>query len=158
MCKDLQLERGNYSCYGSGVLVYFHNLFEDIYKQELDVANDLLLIEHSEFNNNTYYTGDFRCIFNIFRFRPSRVPIVAAAAVTIYFTQDTHKVNVQLDTININGNNGRLSGGLIVFFIDTPFQSYLLLNDSTIENNSNTFFPCVGTGILVQIYFTNALS
>ena len=154
--NDKYVDRGNHSYYGSGLLVYFHNLLDGLDVDQVETEEQTLVIMQSEFNNNTYYHDDFLCKAQIFRFQPSRVPIVAGAAITLYFTQDTYEVNVQLDAIDINGNDGSLSAGIMVFFINTPFQSHLLLSNSIIQNNTNTFFPCYGTGMLVKVYFTGA--
>ncbi len=145
----------NYSCFGSGLLIYYHDAVQYDVAQHFD--NDVLFtVVDSVFINNIYKDTHSICIANVFQFQPERVPIVAGAGITVYLTQVTFNVSVKFKGILITKNDGAISGGLAVIFINTPFSSYVTIENSVIRNNHNSYFPCSGQSILVYTYFTNS--
>ena len=74
LCSTLIVNHthGNYTCYGSGVLVYTHNSNVTALHSS---PNNSLLISDSLFQRNSYFTNDYICMQNVFQFYPERVPL-----------------------------------------------------------------------------------
>lgn len=165
VCTKQTHIRGNYSCYGTGLLIYSHdectNSSNDLCSwlmEQQTIFNhsnaNSIIITDSSFHDNQNYIFDYICILNVFQFQPPRVPIVSAPAVTIAMTQSSFNTSVSLLNVFVYQNYGLISGGMLALFINTPFHSWLQFNDLTFQNNTlnNT---CVGTAFITYIYFTN---
>ncbi len=152
------LSHYNYTCFGSGLLIYYHDVIangNDIENMS-SMENVFLELKNSLFVNNVYLDTHSICITNVFQFQPERTPIIAGAGVTIYTTQISFNVSVNLDGLIFANNNGAISGGLAAVFINTPFRSYVTIANTTLQNNNNSQFPCFGESLLVYAYFTDS--
>ena len=171
LCTGLKnLSHYNYTCSGSGLLIHSHNIVshmgqEYYYNFSMNFSKLINSVEvrNSHFHNNVYHNDHFQCITNVFQFQPEKTPIVAGAAVTVYATQNEFVTSTKITATKSNGsiiqqNNGTLSGGIAAIFINTPFTSNLTIQNTIIENNMNKYLkvPCIGTGLLMYVYFTNS--
>ena len=147
------LSYDNYTCFGSGLLIYYH---DPVIERNKKISNVLFTVENSTFINNTYKDTHSICITNVFQFQPERVPIIAGAAVTIYATQASFNVSVKFKSSLISNNDGAICGGLASIFIDTPFKSFITVEDTLMTNNNNSYFSCLGESLLVYTHFTNS--
>ena len=154
-----KLAPASYTCYGTGLLIYTHNNCSTITTEcsspSMSNNTNTLMISDSIFVDNYNFNSDFLCIFNVFQFR-TKVALVSAPAVSVFTTQTTFKVNVFVSNSTIANNSGSLSGGMLFVFINTPYSSQLMLSNVNITNNKMVHFPCVGTGLVTYIYFTDA--
>lgn len=150
------LTHNNYTCFGSGLLVYYHDIVNDnSYSNE--VIETLFTLINSSFENNTYEDTHSICITNLFQFQKDRIPVVAVGAgVTVYTTQSQYRVSIDFNGLKVVGNDGALSGGIATIFINTPFQSNLTIRNSQIKNSNNSWFSCFGQSLLMYVYFTDA--
>lgn len=155
ICTKATHFRGNYTCYGSGLLIYNH----DNCTSEKEIfncsqsTNDIVITE-SSFYDNRNLIFDFICILNVFQFQPPRIPIVSGAALTIFATQSSFNTTIKLTNSNITQNSGLISGGLLAVFVNTPYHSFLQLDNIIITNNTMPNF-CVGRAFASYIYFTD---
>ena len=146
--------RGNYSCYGSGLLIYNHN--GCLIKSKICPLNqNNIVIKRCHFYNNINLLYDYICILNVFQFQPSRIPIVSGPALTVYATQHSFNSSILLINSTIFDNIGLISGGVLFIFIDTPFSSFVILNGINFSRNSLKNF-CVGTGLVAYVYHTDS--
>ena len=142
--------RGNYSCYGSGLLIYNHD--GCLIKSKICPMNqNNVTIKRCHFYNNINLLFDYVCILNLFQFQPSRIPIVSGPALTVYTTQHSFNSSISLINSTVFGNRGLILGGILFIFIDTPFSSSVILNGVNFSNNSLLNF-CVGTGLVTYVY------
>ena len=139
--------RGNYTCYGSGVLVYIHDskVTPLNYTQKLIIAKSL-------FMNNSYWTNDYVCMHNVFQFNPDRIPIVGAGGLTVYFTQSDYGYTAQMVECNITENSGTVAGGIFTAYVNSPPNSLLYLNNTVFSKNYNLLPICPGTAFSMYIY------
>ena len=146
--------RGNYTCYGSGVLVYshdsnispYHNLFTH---NTLHVADCL-------FKDNSYWSNDYICTYNVFQFNPDRVPLVGAGGMAVFLTQAKFQYEVFVDNSTIANNSGTIVGGLLASYINSPQSSSLTITNTTFAMNYNLISICPGTALSSYIYFSEA--
>ena len=148
--------RGNYTCYGSGVLVYIHDSnVTPLHNHSSNSILSCLNISNSVFQHNTYFNDDYLCMHSVFRFNPDRIPLVAAGALTTIFTQTAFRYQTVIDHCTITENNGTTTGGLFATFINSPHTSSLLITgQTTLSNNTNLVRFCPGFGMSSYIYFT----
>ena len=148
--------RGNYSCYGSGLLIYNHDgcLIKHDQRGICHPSQNNIVIKRSYFYENTNFLFDYICILNMFQFQSSRAHIVSGPALTVYATQHKFNSSLLLTDSSIYGNIGQISGGILTVFIDTPFASSVVFNNVNLSNNTNTNF-CIGKGLITYIHFTN---
>lgn len=151
--------RGNYSCYGSGILIYNHDGCLGIDNTSSNCPTDYsnqnsIVVKDSFIYDNTNLIFDFLCILNVFQFQPARVPIVSGPALTIYATQQSFDSSVLLTNSVIFDNIGLISGGILAIFVDTPFTSSFTLSNVSLTNNT-LLNVCVGKGFVSYIYFTD---
>ena len=149
------LSHYNYTCTGSGTLIYYHDPIGGDNDMSI-VQNVFLELKNSMFINNDYFDPHSLCITNIFQFQPERVPVVAGAGVTLYATQTRFKVFVTLDGLIVTKNNGAISGGLATIFMNTPFRTFVTITNSILQNNNNSYFTCFGESLLMYAYFTDS--
>ena len=148
--------RGNYTCYGSGVVVFTHDSKDSPFHNQSLTEPSRLRIVDSQFRNNTYFNDDYLCTHGVFRFNPDRIPLIGAGGVTTIFTQTTFMYQVVLDHCTIAENNGTTTGGLFAAFINSPHTASLVLSGNTVlSNNTNIVSFCPGSGMTSSIYFTS---
>ena len=134
--------RGNYTCYGSGILVYVHDSVEG---SRIPPASDsCLMITNTSVEDNFYYNDDWVCVTNVFQFQPEKVPIIAGAGLTVYFTQTSAVVNVTLADSNISSNLGYFSGGVLAVYINSVLHSNLTMVNVQLSHNRIIKYPCEG--------------
>ena len=148
--------RGNYSCYGSGLLIYNHDgcLIKYDKRETCHPSQNNIVIKRSYFYENTNFLFDYVCILNVFQFQASRAHIVSGPALTVYATQHQFNSSVLLTDSSIYGNIGQIAGGILTVFIDTPFASSVVFNNVNLSNNTNTNY-CIGKGLITYIHFTD---
>ena len=161
ICDKYNTSRTNYTCHGAGLMIYTHDNCRtndnnnEIICETLSSFSNSLTISNSVFSGNFYFNKHFVCVINVFQFQPSRVLLVAGAAVTIFSTQSSFKTTTAITSSEIYDNSGDLCGGIMTVFINTPFMSDIILFNVTVRNNSIPSFPCVGTGMVAYIHFTD---
>ena len=154
VCTQERHIRGNYSCYGSGLLIYNHDGCLIKSKTCPINQNNVVVIKRCHFYNNINLLFDYVCILNVFQFQPLRIPIVSGPALTVYTTQHSFNSSILLINSTIFGNKGLISGGILFIFIDTPFSSSVILNSVNFSKNGLLNF-CVGTGLVTYVYHTD---
>ena len=146
--------RGNYTCYGSGILVYTHDSNVTALHSSL---NNSLIISDSLFQRNSYFTNDYICMHNVFQFYPERVPLSGAGGITLFFTQSKFVYATVINHTLITENNGTIVGGLFAAFINSPHTSSLAITGRTIISKNTMLLPfCPGSGIASYIYYTQS--
>ena len=161
ICAKYNTSRTNYTCHGAGLMIYTHDncrtneSSSEIICETLSSFSNSLTIANSVFYENYYFNTHFICIINVFQFQPSRVLLVAGAAITIFSTQSSFKTTTSIISSEIYDNGGDLCGGIMTVFINTPFMSDTNLFNVTVSNNDIPQFPCVGTGMVTYIHFTD---
>ena len=143
--------RGNYTCYGSGVLVYIHDSKKG---NSTTPRTHKLIIAKSLFKNNSYWTNDYECMHNVFQFNPDRVPIVGAGGLTVYFTQSVYRYLTRIDDCEITENTGTVAGGIFTAYVNSPPNSLLQVTNTVFSMNSNLLPICPGTAFSMYIYYT----
>ena len=156
VCTQERHIRGNYSCYGSGLLIYNHDgcLIKHDKRETCHPSQNNIVIKRSYFYENTNFLFDYVCILNVFQFQASRAHIVSGPALTVYATQHQFNSSVLLTDSSIYGNIGQIAGGILTVFIDTPFASSVVFNNVSLSNNTNTNY-CIGKGLITYIHFTD---
>ena len=147
---------GNYTCYGSGVLVYTH---DSVVTALHTSPNNSLIISDSLFQRNSYFTNDYVCMQNVFQFYPERVPLSGAGGITLFFTQSMFVYTTVINHTVITENNGTIVGGLFAVFINSPYTSSLAITGHSIVSKNAILIPyvfCPGSGIGSYIYFTKS--
>lgn len=137
-------------------MVYTHN--SDSGTEFSQSPNDLLITD-SVFEQNSYFTDDYRCMHNLFQFSPVRIPLVGAGGIAFYFTQTAFKYYATINHSSITENNGTITGGLFAVYINTPHTSKLTITGhTTLLNNTNLFDPpyCPGRSLASFVYFTDS--
>ena len=155
LCSTLIVNHthGNYTCYGSGVLVYTHD--SDVTALNSRSPNNSLIISDSLFQRNSYFTNDYICMHNVFQFYPERVPLSGAGGITLFFTQSKFVYTTVINHTVITENNGSIVGGLFAAFINSPHTSFLTITGHTVISKNTMLIPfCPGSGIASYIYFT----
>ena len=152
LCAKLNHTHRNYTCYGSGVLIYTHNSnLTALY----NYSKNNLTISDSLFQRNSYFTNDYICMHNVFQFSPERIPLVGAGGITLFFTQSTFAYAAVINHTVITKNSGTIVGGLFAAFINSPHSSSLVITGQTTISKNTMLLPfCPGSGIASYIYFT----
>ena len=154
LCAKLNQTHGNYTCYGSGVLIYTHN--SDLTPLHT-YPNNSLIISDSLFQRNSYFTNDYICMQNVFQFSPERIPLSGAGGITLFFTQNAFAYTAVINHTVITENNGTIVGGLFAAFINSPYTSSLVITGQTTISKNTMLLPfCPGSGIASYIYFTQS--
>ena len=149
--------RGNYTCYGSGVLVYIHNSDVTPIPKYSNSSRSNLTISDSLFQRNSYFTTDYVCMHNVFQFYPERVPLSGAGGITLFFTQSKFVYTAVINHSVITENSGSVVGGLFAAFINSPHTSFLTITGHTIvSKNTMLITGCPGSGIASYIYYTQS--
>ena len=152
LCSRLNHTHGNYTCYGSGVLIYTHN--SDL-TALYNYSKNNLTISDSLFQRNSYFTNDYICMHNVFQFSPERIPLIGAGGITLFFTQSKFAYTAVINHTVITENSGTIVGGLFAAFINSPHTSFLTITGYTIISK-NTISPCPGSAITAYIYYTQS--
>ena len=151
---DSNHARGNYTCYGSGVLVYTH---DSNVTALYNYSTSSLTISDSLFQRNSYFTDDYICMHNVFQFSPERIPLIGAGGITLFFTQSTFAYAAVINHTIITENSGTIVGGLFAAFINSPYISSLVITGQTTISKNTMLLPfCPGSGIASYIYFTQS--
>ena len=159
LCSTLIVNhpRGNYTCYGSGVLVYTHNSDVTPFPKYSNNSRSSLIISDSLFQRNSYFTTNYVCMHNVFQFYPERIPLSGAGGITLFFTQSKFVYTTVINHTIITENNGSIVGGLFAAFINSPHTSSLAITGYTIISNNTMLIPiCPGSGIASYIYYTQS--
>ena len=133
LCSTLIVNhpRGNYTCYGSGMLVYTHNSDVTPFPKYSNSSRSNLTISDSLFQRNSYFTTDYVCMHNVFQFYPEHVPLSGAGGITLFFTQSKFVYTTVINHSVITENNGSVVGGLFAAFINSPHTSSLAITGHT---------------------------
>ena len=154
LCAKLNHTHKNYTCYGSGVLIYTHN--SDL-TALYNYSNNNLTISDSLFQRNSYFTKDYVCMHNVFQFYPERIPLSGAGGITMFFTQSRFVYTTVINHTVITENNGTIVGGLFAAFINSPYNSFLVITGQTTISKNTMLIPfCPGSGFASYIYFTQS--
>ena len=159
LCSKLIVNHthGNYTCYGSGMLVYTHDSDVTPLPSYSNNSWTNLSISDSLFQHNSYFTNDYICMKNVFEFYPERIPLSGAGGITLFFTQSNFVYTTVINHTIITENNGTLVGGLFAVFLNSPHTSSLAVTGHTTVSKNTMLIPiCPGSGIASYIYFTQS--
>ena len=151
--KAAQYENG-YSV-GSGALL----LYQDSPKALSYTIQYKLIITNSTFLYNLDYLPylGFVCVSNIynsFRYKYFKKPVINAAGLTIYYIGAN--INVQADILQcaFADNIGSVAGAMLVLNLETKTHSQTVIKNTTFDSNGNDR-KCHGNGLVL---FFNKLS
>ena len=139
------ISKHSYCSMGSGILFLFRDYqYENIYK--LDHPN--VTIQHASFQDNFEYIKHFGCLYDL---QGSLIPIVNAAGLTTIFTQ-SYTANVYVKHTEFSGNNGSLTGGLLILHYNSVSLSRTTLLKTQFSMNFN-LKPCRGADLSLFVHF-----
>ena len=146
--------RGNYTCFGSGVLIYTHD--SDLALPSNLTSTHSLLVVDSLFKNNSYWSNhDFVCTYSVFQFSPDHVPLIGAGGLTVFFTHTDYQYQVTVDGCTIAENSGTIAGGMLAAYVNSPINSLLNITNTIFTMNYLSTF-CPGTALSSYIYYSEA--
>ena len=156
LCAELIVNHthGNYTCYGSGVLVYTHDSDVTPFPKFSNNSRSSLIISDSLVQRNSYFTNDYVCMHNVFQFYPERIPLSGAGGITLFFTQSMFVYTTVINHSVITENNGSIVGGLFAAFINSPHTSFLTITGYSIISKNTMLIPICPDQALLLISTT----
>ena len=139
---------------GCGVLL----LYKNSTRMSSIVNQYKVLITSSSFRYNYEFKiyHKFTCatiFYNSLKLKHQRNPIINAAALTILYTQNDIKAQVNISRCTFEGNIGSIAGAMFVLHLNTIKNSETVIyNESVFHSNGNTQ-KCHGSSIVLIMYF-----
>ena len=147
------VSQSNYSV-GSGVLILYKNLYSNLSQYQIKITDSLLLINYEYI----VYPGlmcatDF---YNSSIYKISPKPVINAAGLTILYTQNDTKAQVNISHCYFKGNIGSIAGAMLVLHLNTQTHSRTVICNDSVFKTNNMNQKCPGSGIVFIMFFDQA--
>ena len=142
--------QSNYSI-GSGMLFLYKNSHYNLSQYQVKIT-DSLFIHNYEY---IVYPG-LMCATDFYNSSINEItqnPVINAAGLTILYTQNDTKAQVNISQCNFTGNIGSIAGAMLVLHLNTITHSQTSIhNDSVFDTNGSDQICLVGALVLIMFF------
>ena len=144
------VSQSNYSV-GSGVLLLYKNSLSNVSQYQVKITD-------SKFMHNYEYIvyPGLMCATDFYNSSISKIspkPVINAAGLTILYTQNDTRAQVNISHCNFAVNIGSLAGAMLVLHLNTQTHSQTVISNDTLFNTNNMVQKCPGSGIVFIMFF-----
>ena len=136
---------------GCGVILLYGNSLKTFTQNIVVIA-----MSHFERNYDLIYYPHFTCIkdfYNSFTYQVSRNPIINAAGLTILYTQNDTRAQVNISRCTFKGNIGSIAVALLVLHLNTITNSQTFIHNNSIFDTNGSVGKCYASAIVFIMYF-----
>ena len=139
---------------GSGVLILYKNLYSNLSQYQVKITDSLFALNYEYI----VYPGlmcatDF---YNSSIYKISPKPVINAAGLTILYTQNDTKAQVNISRCTFTGNIGSIAGAMLVLHLNTQTHSRTIICNHSVFMTNNMIQKCPGSGIVFIMFFDQA--
>ena len=141
--------QSNYSI-GSGVLILYKNSHYNLSQYQVKIT-DSLFIHNYEY---IVYPG-LMCATDFYNSSINEItpkPVINAAGLTILYTQNDTKAQVNISQCNFTGNIGSIAGAMLVLHLNTITHSQTSIHNSVFDANGSDQ-KCLGSALVLIMFF-----
>ena len=149
--------QSNYSV-GSGVLFLYKNSFSNLSQYQVKITDSLFI-----FNYEYIVYPELMCATDFYNSSISKIspkPVINAAGLTILYTQNDTKAQVNISQCNFTGNIGSIAGAMLVLHLNTETHSQTAIDNDSVFDTNGSEQKCLGSALVFIMFFdqiTNSL-
>ena len=136
---------------GSGVMLLYKNSLSNLSQYQVKITDSKFMhnFDHIVFPGLICAT-DF---YNSSIYKISPKPVINAAGLTILYTQNDTKAQVNISQCTFTGNIGSLAGAMLVLHLNTITQSQTVINRKSVFDTNGSHQKCLGSEFVFIMFF-----
>ena len=140
---------------GSGMLILFFNRKNN--ESVMTNGYDVKIINSAFYENFAYhqYYLQAKCASKVFHHYKSSMPVINAAGITTFYTQNDTSATVSIINCNLTNCVGYLAAALSIIRFPSYFDSETKIIGSYFSKNSIIGTHCHGAAIAANVYYDN---
>ena len=136
---------------GSGVLILYKNSNSDLSQYQVKITDSQFIhnYEHILYPELMCATDFYNSTIN--KITPK--PVINAAGLTILYSQNDTKAQVNISRCTFTGNIGSIAGAMLVLHLNTITHSQTCIHDDSVFDTNGSDQKCHGSALVLIMFF-----
>ena len=142
--------QSNYSI-GSGVLILYKNSHYNLSQYQVKITDSLFIYNYEYI----VYPG-LMCATDFYNSSINEItpkPVINAAGLTILYTQNDTKAQVNISQCHFAGNIGSIAGAMLILHLNTITHSQTSIHNNSVFDTNGSDQKCLGSALVLIMFF-----